>query len=135
MKILLIVVSIIGVTGICLLLMCGACGMVLNEADEKAKERGRFVTVTEVGTRELGDYGSYVKYSWKATIQNADTVGHEMRLDLKWVDKDQFEIESASEYDLIVSANSERTFSGTHLIPENSAPSVTTVQGSVRVSR
>lgn len=114
--------------------MCGGCGVFGAAMQEAETQGGSSATAddpggptlefTEIDTRVTEKNDVWWKYAWKVKIENHTDRPKSVDAKIKWVDVDGFEIDSAREYNLRVSAESEEVFDGSEMIQLPSAEQI-----------
>lgn len=96
------------------------------------QESGKPIKIVSADTKITEANSVWSKFSWILTLKNNTDKIKSVLAELKWVDEKGFVIESHQEYNLIVPANSERTFNDFVLIDASVAGNVKGIEAEIK---
>ncbi len=99
---------------------------------KKSEHPDKVFEIIDISTKATESNDIWVRYAWKLTIRNNSSRAVELDGDIKWLDSDGFVIDSDTQYDLIVGATEEKTFTGFALIRQPGAQRVYSISAELK---
>lgn len=91
--------------------------------------------ILEISTRVTERNAVWWRYAWRLSIKNTGPTTLVLNATIEFQDEDGFVVDTDDEYNLVLAAGEEKTFTGSALIDVESAASVGRVNAEVRQSR
>lgn len=132
---------------IAIILVAVGAGMVTSEAVSTASNTtnnsgtstsstnnasAQAIEIVDISTRVTESNSVWSKFAWNLTLKNNTDRSRSVRAEIKWVDKDGFVVDSATEYSLSIPAGEEKTFNDYILIDASSAGDVDGVKAEIK---
>ncbi len=89
------------------------------------------VEILDISTRVTESNSVWSKYAWNLTLKNNTDREQSVTAEIKWTDAEGYVVDTDTEYDLVVPANSEKTFNDFDLIDADVAGDIENIEAEI----
>lgn len=123
------------ITGIVALFIIGSALSAVNGDSASnsvgSTSKGPNVEIVDITTRVTESNSVWSKYAWNLTLKNNTDREQSVTAEIKWTDAEGFVVDTDTEYDLVIPANSEKTFNDYDLIDADVAGNVEGIEAEI----
>jgi len=122
------------ITGIVALFIIGSALSAVS-GDEASNSvvstKGPNVEIVDITTRVTESNAVWSKYAWNLTLKNNTDREQSVMAEIKWTDAEGFVVDTDNEFELVVPANSEKTFNDYDLIDADVAGNIVGIEAEI----